>query len=64
MPFFLYIFISAWTFAMMIEDSKMKKEGNPYGMGWYLYGKNPKYGKVVGHDGTQTGASTFLILLP
>jgi hypothetical protein len=44
---------------MMIEYSKMKKEGNPYGMGWYLYGKNLKYGRVVGHNGTQTVLPLF-----
>jgi CubicO group peptidase (beta-lactamase class C family) len=52
------------TFQMMVENPNLKTEGNGYGMGWYLYGKNPIYGEVYGHNGTQTGASTFLMLLP
>lgn len=52
------------TFKMMTEDPKLKTQGNGYGFGWYLYGENPNYGNVYGHNGTQTGASTFLMLLP
>jgi CubicO group peptidase (beta-lactamase class C family) len=52
------------TLDLMLKDSALKKEGNPYGLGWYLYGKNPDHGLVVGHTGTQTGASTLLLLLP
>jgi CubicO group peptidase (beta-lactamase class C family) len=56
--------IKAETFQMMVELPDLKYDGNAYGFGWYLYGENPKYGKVVGHNGAQTGASTFLMLLP
>jgi serine beta-lactamase-like protein LACTB, mitochondrial len=56
--------INESTFKMMIEDSGLKKEGNGYGLGWYLYGINPNYGNVVGHNGAQIGASTWLMLLP
>jgi CubicO group peptidase (beta-lactamase class C family) len=49
---------------MIWTDSGLKKEGNPYGMGWFLYGENPKYGNVYGHGGTQTGASNQLMILP
>ncbi|QQR88354.1 MAG: beta-lactamase family protein [Flavobacteriales bacterium] len=52
------------TLAAMWIDPALKKDGNGYGMGWYLYGQNPKYGPVYGHNGAQTGASTFLMLLP
>ena len=52
------------TFNMMTENPNIKTEGNAYGLGWYLYGKNPNYGDVYGHSGTQTGASTFLMILP
>jgi serine beta-lactamase-like protein LACTB, mitochondrial len=52
------------TFKMMVENPNLKTQGNGYGMGLYLYGKNPNYGNVYGHNGTQTGASTFLMLLP
>ncbi len=56
--------VSQNTLDMMLEDPHLKEEGNAYGLGWYLYGKNPKFGNVFGHNGTQTGASTFLFLLP
>jgi CubicO group peptidase (beta-lactamase class C family) len=56
--------IKASTFKMMTENPNLKTEGNGYGFGWYLYGENPNYGNVYGHNGTQTGASTFLMLLP
>lgn len=56
--------IKAETFDRMIKNSGLKKEGNGYGLGWYLYGMNPKYGNVVGHNGAQMGCSSFLFLLP
>jgi CubicO group peptidase (beta-lactamase class C family) len=56
--------INAETLQMMIQIPELKGEGNPYGFGWYLYGVNPTYGNVFGHNGAQTGASTFLMLLP
>ena len=49
---------------LMWTDSGLKKQGNPYGMGWYLYGENPKYGPVYGHSGTQAGASNQIMILP
>ncbi len=52
------------SLAAMWNDPGLKKDGNGYGLGWYLYGQNPKYGPVYGHNGAQTGASTFLMLLP
>lgn len=58
------VFVKESTLKMMIEDPKLKTDGNGYGLGWYLYGENPKYGNVIGHNGSQTGASTFLMLLP
>jgi CubicO group peptidase (beta-lactamase class C family) len=56
--------ISAETFALMINDPKIKKRGNNgYGMGWFLYGdKKSPYGKVIGHSGSQSGASTQLMI--
>ncbi len=56
--------INATTRDLMFTNAGLKKEGNGYGMGWYLYGENPNYGPVYGHNGAQTGASTFLMLLP
>lgn len=55
--------INKTSFAQMTTDSGLKKEGNPYGLGLYLYGENPKSGNVVGHSGTQMGASAQLMLL-
>ena len=52
------------TLESMFIDPGLKNEGNGYGMGWYLYGVNPKYGNVVGHTGGQTGCSAMLMLLP
>jgi len=48
----------------MIKDNGFKKVGNPYGLGWYLYGENPDHGNVFGHNGAQIGSSCFLMLLP
>lgn len=56
--------VSESTLSVMIEDAKVKKDGSGYGLGWYLYGVNPKYGNVFGHTGAQTGSSAFLMLLP
>ncbi len=56
--------ISESTFAMMMEEPGLAYEGNPYGMGWFLYGNNPTYGQVYGHTGEQTGCSAVLFLLP
>lgn len=56
--------ISAKSFKEMTTDTGYKKKGNPYGFGFYLYGDNPKYGNIVGHSGTQTGASVQFMLLP
>ena len=56
--------ISRSSFEQMTKDSGLKKQGNPYGLGLYLYGENPNYGNVVGHSGTQRGASVQLMLLP
>ena len=56
--------ISPASLTEMIMDPGIKTDGNGYGMGWYLFGENPKYGNVFGHNGSQAGASTFLMLLP
>jgi len=58
-----YKLVSKASFDLMMTDSGLKKEGNPYGMGLFLYGENPKYGNVVGHSGGQLGASVQLMLL-
>ncbi len=52
------------TLELMITDTGLKKEGNPYGLGWYLYGDNPTHGFIFGHTGGQTGTSAMFLLLP
>jgi len=52
------------TMLLMQENLGLKKEGNGYGLGWYLYGENPKLGNVFGHNGAQLGSSCWLMLLP
>lgn len=52
------------TLAMMLEDNGLRKKGNPYGLGWYLYGAKPSPETVIGHGGAQTGASTDLLIIP
>lgn len=57
--------IQASTFDLMIKDSGAKKRGNPYAMGWFLYGdKDSPTGLTIGHSGSQAGTSTqFMIYL-
>ncbi len=58
------LLISDSSFKMMMADNSFKKEGNPYGLGLYLYGDNPQLGDVVGHTGAQLGCSSFMMLFP
>ncbi|MCB0706122.1 MAG: beta-lactamase family protein [Saprospiraceae bacterium] len=56
--------ISQESFNLMVDNTGLKKDGNGYGMGWYLYGDNPARGPVYGHTGGQTGVSAMFMLLP
>jgi len=56
--------VSQESLDLMWTDSGLKKEGNPYGMGWFLYGEHPEYGNVYGHGGSQTGASNQFMIYP
>ena len=56
--------ISKASVLLMQENLGLKKEGNGYGLGWYLYGNNPKLGNIFGHNGAQMGSSCWLMLLP
>lgn len=61
--------ISSETIAKMSIDTGLKKEGNPYGFGWYLYSEtfgslDSKYSNSFGHTGGQIGTSALLLLLP
>jgi len=59
-----YRLISKESLDSLITNTGLKKEGNGYGMGWYLYGMNPKYGNIFGHSGGQLGCSSFIFLFP
>jgi len=56
--------ISIESFNLMIQDSGMKKKGNPYGMGWFLYGESQNSGPIIGHTGGQIGCTAMLIIIP
>ncbi|MEO0732792.1 MAG: serine hydrolase domain-containing protein [Bacteroidota bacterium] len=56
--------ISVESFAEMMTDNGRKKQGNPYGLGLYLYGTRPGVGELVGHNGSQLGCSSILFLVP
>ncbi|MFK8163787.1 MAG: serine hydrolase [Lewinella sp.] len=53
------------TFDVMVTDKGIKPGGNPYAMGWFLYGKEgDPNGRIIGHSGSQSGTSTqFMIYL-
>ena len=52
------------TFNLMREHHSLEKINNGYGFGFYLYGKQPNEGAILGHSGTQTGTSTQLFIVP
>ncbi|MEM9050965.1 MAG: serine hydrolase domain-containing protein [Bacteroidota bacterium] len=56
--------VSSDTYKMMTTEPSLPYEGNPYGMGWFLYGENPTLGNVIGHGGAQTGCSSVLFVFP
>ncbi|MEM8900994.1 MAG: serine hydrolase domain-containing protein [Bacteroidota bacterium] len=57
-------FISDSLIQEMTTNQYAKKEGNPYGLGWYLYAPAPNENLVIGHSGEQTGVSAQLMILP
>ena len=56
--------IADTSFQQMIVNQFKEKEGNPYGLGWFLYGTPPNENVVIGHSGEQTGAATQIMLIP
>ncbi len=52
------------TLALMLQNNGLKKDENPYGMGWFMYGSKPNPEVVFGHSGGQTGASSQLLIIP
>lgn len=56
--------VGAATLEQMWKAPPVTNDGNPYGMGWFLYGENTLVGNVYGHTGEQTGTSSQLMVLP
>lgn len=56
--------IKAETLEQMTQSQFDQKAGNPYGLGWFLYGPPPHESVVIGHSGEQTGAATQIMLIP
>ncbi len=56
--------INKQTFMTMLDIQYSGKEGNPYGLGWCLYGPPPNEHAVIGHAGEQTGVSAQLMIVP
>ncbi len=55
--------ISQSSLDILIKNTGLKKEGNPYGMGWYLYGtEDDPSGRIIGHSGSQTGTGAQLAI--
>ncbi len=51
------------TLDLMIENNRIKKRGNPYGFGWFLYADSERpSGRIIGHSGSQSGTSTQLMI--
>ena len=56
--------IRSGTLEKMIEIQLKEKEGNPYALGWFLYGPPPNQDLVIGHSGEQTGCASQLMIIP
>ena len=56
--------IGETTTELMLTAPGLPYEGNPYGMGWFLYGEHPDLGAVYGHTASQTGSSGVLLIIP
>lgn len=52
------------TLALMTQNNGLKKEGNPQGFGWFLYGGKQTPNRVIGHSAGQTGVSGQLLIIP
>lgn len=55
--------ITAESRNLMISTSGHKKQGNPYGLGWFLYADAERpSGRIIGHSGSQSGTATQLFI--
>ncbi|MEM6806884.1 MAG: serine hydrolase domain-containing protein, partial [Bacteroidota bacterium] len=52
------------TFELMITPNSVKKQGTPYGLGWFIYKNEEDWrGRIIGHSGSQAGCSSQLMIL-
>jgi len=56
--------VKAETLEVMRQHHSLEKEENGYGFGWFLYNPKPNEGKIIGHNGAQTGCSSQLFIIP
>lgn len=56
--------INAESLQTMLTKSTAEKTGNPYGMGWFMYGGTENPSGCFGHSGEQTGVSAQLMIIP
>lgn len=56
--------ITKETTKIMLEKQNTIYDGNPYALGWFLYGQEPNRSKLFGHGGEQTGVSAQLMIIP
>ncbi len=56
--------ISKESLNAMLTKTNVEKLGNPYGMGWFMYGGEENPQGCFGHSGEQTGVSAQLMIIP
>ncbi|MEM1120387.1 MAG: serine hydrolase [Bacteroidota bacterium] len=54
--------VSAETLEKMFYNPKLKKQGNPYIMGFLIYADDER-GRIIGHSGAQAGTNTQMMIL-
>ncbi|MEQ9467276.1 MAG: serine hydrolase domain-containing protein [Ekhidna sp.] len=59
-----YKFITEFSHNEMMKIGFPLEQGNPYGLGWFLYGSKGQEHMIFGHEGGQYGANTQLIIIP
>lgn len=56
--------ISEASYDLMTTISYEIEEGNPFGLGWQLYGSKESESTLIGHGGQQTGTNSQLFIVP
>lgn len=57
-------FIQQATFKRMIDYRRLDNDNSRYGLGFRLYGGRLNKSEIIGHSGSQTGATTQLFVIP